>query len=35
MTASYDVRDFDSWVISAAPRDGEAAPLLVADIPAS
>jgi hypothetical protein len=35
MTASYDVRDFDSWVISAAPRDGDAAPLLVADIPAS
>jgi hypothetical protein len=35
MTASYDVRDFDSWVISAAPRDGKAAPLLVADIPAS
>jgi hypothetical protein len=35
MTASYDVRDFDSWVISAAPREGEAAPLLVADIPAS
>lgn len=35
MTASYDVRDYDSWVISAAPHDGEAAPLLVADIPAS
>jgi hypothetical protein len=35
MTASYDVRDFDSWVISAGPRDGEPPPLLVADIPAS
>jgi hypothetical protein len=32
MTVSYDFRDFDAWIISAADRD-DAQPLLTAEIP--
>ncbi|HXV58733.1 MAG TPA: anti-sigma factor [Gaiellaceae bacterium] len=33
MTVSYDLADFDAWVITTGPRDSEPPPLLVAEIP--
>jgi hypothetical protein len=33
MTVSYELRDFDAWVITTGPRSEEPPPLLLAEIP--
>lgn len=35
MTVSYDLSDFDAWVITTGQRDSDPPPLLVAEIPAA